>query len=107
MGNCCGKKSSKSRGYMLSERPGSTSHKTSDDASRLLSAGGAGGKAEAPEDRDARLAAAEQRRQESEGRGVQKSGGKLSKQLAEQRAQRPGMVEEPAVDNLMSVCQAA
>ncbi|RUP42804.1 hypothetical protein BC936DRAFT_138058 [Jimgerdemannia flammicorona] len=104
MGNCCGTQSSRPQAYTLSERPpggrggnwGDRVFGTSGGAS-----GGAGGKAESPADRNARLAAAEQRKAQAEARGVQIGGGKLSKQLADQRGRKLAPEEAPAVDNLM------
>ncbi|RUS17584.1 hypothetical protein BC937DRAFT_89776 [Endogone sp. FLAS-F59071] len=85
MGNCCGVEK-KSNGYTLTER-------STDGPPR-------GPKSETPEDREARLEAAEQRRQQAEARGVQKGGGKLSKQLAEQRNQTH-VEEAVSNDNLV------
>jgi len=86
MGNCCGVEE-KSKGYVLTER-------STDGPSK-------GPKTETPETREARLAAAEQRRKQAETRGVQEGGGKLSKQLAEQRSRLTQAEVEVPNDNMM------
>ncbi|KAL1926557.1 hypothetical protein VTP01DRAFT_5678 [Rhizomucor pusillus] len=88
MGNCLGtRKKSDQGGYRLGSA--SQQQQTSPSQGHTLGGGGGGGSnSSASNNREAMLAAAEQRRLQSENRGT-KPGGKLSKQLAEQKRQNP------------------
>ncbi|KAG2231719.1 hypothetical protein BDF21DRAFT_409660 [Thamnidium elegans] len=84
MGNCCGSESHEVEGHQLT----STKNKS---AGQTL---GGTSPSQGGESREAMLSAAEKRRLQAENRGV-KEGGKLSKQLAEQKKQnQPGHKDE-------------
>ncbi|KAI9366582.1 hypothetical protein BD770DRAFT_7497 [Pilaira anomala] len=94
MGNCCGSESHEVEGHQL------TPTKKNKSAGQTLggnspSAGGGGG-----ESREAMLSAAEKRRLQAENRGV-KEGGKLSKQLAEQKKHNQTVPKNEADDRLV------
>ncbi|KAI7873762.1 hypothetical protein K492DRAFT_211963 [Lichtheimia hyalospora FSU 10163] len=82
MGNCLGKRDK--GGHTL----GGSSTNPQNTTSATLGSSQSPTQQQHDSQRDAMLAAAERRRQEAENRGV-KQGGKLSKQLAEQKRQNP------------------
>ncbi|CAO3625351.1 unnamed protein product [Cunninghamella blakesleeana] len=83
MGSCCSTRK-KDQGYTLG---GSNKPTTAHSAGNTLSGGQVVGST--PNNREAMLAAAEQRKLQAENRGVQQGGGALSKKLNEQRTKKP------------------
>ncbi|KAG2201940.1 hypothetical protein INT47_000479 [Mucor saturninus] len=88
MGNCCGSESHEVEGHQL------TPTKKSNSGGQALGGASAGG----GHSREAMLSAAEQRRLQAENRGV-KEGGKLSKQLAEQKRQNQQISPKNELDD--------
>ncbi|KAI9278481.1 hypothetical protein BDA99DRAFT_492263 [Phascolomyces articulosus] len=85
-GNCLGSRKNSDQGQRLGSS-GENNNGPSATSGNTLGSSTHKGKQNA--DREAMLAAAEQRRQQAENRGVVKQDGKLSKQLAEQKRQNP------------------
>ncbi|CAO3637187.1 unnamed protein product [Mucor hiemalis] len=97
MGNCCGSESHEPEGHQLQ-----TTKNTPSKSSAGQTLGGSspsGGS----DSREAMLSAAEQRRVQAENRGV-KEGGKLSKQLADQKKQSHSVSPKNEADDRLVVC---
>ncbi|KAK4518433.1 uncharacterized protein ATC70_008650 [Mucor velutinosus] len=88
MGNCCGSESQEAESHQI--KPIKNTNKAKGAGQTL---GGGGGASASPSNidsegsREAMLSAAEKRRVQAENRGV-KEGGKLSKQLADEKKQK-------------------
>ncbi|KAL9541110.1 hypothetical protein MBANPS3_009301 [Mucor bainieri] len=90
MGNCCGSESQEVENHQIKPIKNTKSSKAKGTGQTL---GGGGGASASPSNidsegsREAMLSAAEKRRLQAENRGV-KEGGKLSKQLADEKKQK-------------------
>ncbi|CAO3619705.1 unnamed protein product [Mucor fragilis] len=93
MGNCCGSESQEVETHQIKTIKNSKSNKAKGSAGQTLGGGGGGVASASPSNidsegsREAMLSAAEKRRVQAENRGV-KEGGKLSKQLADEKKQK-------------------